>query len=66
MSGQYVDKFDLLIEWEHQCKTKIAMLEIRKAEQGGILHAKDSKLLDFAQKRLKANEIDKKYPRHDG
>ena len=60
MSGQYVDKFDLLVEFEHQCKIKLAELELKKNEQGGMMHSGDAKLWQAAVTRLSAHEKKKR------
>jgi hypothetical protein len=60
-AGQYVDRHDLLREWEHQCEVKIKSLESKRDQAGGVLNHHYSKTLLAAKKRMSAHEKNKKY-----
>ena len=55
MSGQYVDRGDLLIEFEDQAKKKLEMLD-EKRKIKGLLTEKEDKLRDAIEKRLIAHQ----------
>ena len=56
-AGQYVDREDLLIEFEDRLKKKITELELKKVDYG-VLSGQDAKVLHFAEKRLASHKRD--------
>ena len=55
MSGQYVDRDDILAEFDFRLAQKISALETQREEQG-YLSEQQTKTLEFALRRRAAHE----------